>query len=246
VHICVDDRGRCLGRTLAVGLIILTFSAALESAASAAGATTASVLSSARSAIAGQASAHVVFTAHSGNSNTTEKIIADVSSTGGTETVFEGSADVAIRVTPAFAYVSGTSSGLTTLFGMSAASAKRIGRDWESWKSGSSQYRILKNDLTMSSVSALLPKASGTTLTTTRVHGAQMYVLKWTTGATDSVPKLSNTLTISAGGQQLPMTKTSTASGGTSTTTVVSQWGEAVIVRAPPNTSTIASSQISH
>ncbi len=76
----------------------------------------------------------------------------------GTETVTEGKAAPEIKLLPSHAYVSGNSSGLTATFGMSSTDAKKLGEHWEPWKSGTSQCANLKSDLTMSSVSALLPK----------------------------------------------------------------------------------------
>jgi hypothetical protein len=186
----------------------------------------------------------VVFTAHSDSSSKTEKILADVGKTRGSETVTEGSMHVSIRETPTMGYVSGNSSGLTLLFGMSAADAKKVGRAWESWKAGTKQFSILKEDLTMTSVTALLPKAEGTSSTTTSSGTTKLFVLRWTSPATTSVPKLSNTITISASGATLPITQTSTAKGGTKVTTVLSKWGETVLVQPPPITATISSSKI--
>jgi hypothetical protein len=60
-----------------------------NSSASAAVVSTGSVLRSAKAAIAVQTSVHVVFIAHSRASSTTEKIIADVGTTSGSETLFE-------------------------------------------------------------------------------------------------------------------------------------------------------------
>jgi len=239
-----ESRTHRFGGVIALGLSLLVASVAGETTATADGVSTAPVLTSTRLAIAQQTSAHVVFTARSGPSSTTERIIADLSKGGGTETVFEGSSDVAIRLTPMFAYVSGNSSGLTNLFGMSAASAKKVGKDWESWEVGTSQYRNLKTDLTMSAVTELLPKVKGTTLTSGTSHGARIYILKWTTRATASVPKLSNALTIRASGLSLPITMTSTASDGTKITTEISKWGESLVVPAPPTASTISSSKV--
>jgi hypothetical protein len=240
----LDQHARLARRRVALSLGVTVVSVAFNASASAAGVTAAKVLTSTRSAIAAQTSAHVVFTAYSGSSSTTEKIIADVSNAGGTETVFEGSADVAIRLTPAFAYVSGNTSGLTELFGMSAAKAKKVGKDWVSWSPGTSEYRNLKSDLTMSPVTALLPKAKGTKLTTKMIGGVQYYLLKWTSRASASVPKLSNTLTILANGDTLPLTETAIASGGSRITTTLSKWGEAITVQAPSTASTISSSRV--
>jgi hypothetical protein len=222
----------------------LSLSLALSATTYAADVSSASVLASARTAIASQTGVHVVFTAHSGSTGITEKIVADVGTTAGTETIFESSADVAIRVTPTFAYVSGNSSGLTNLFGMSSANAKKLGTRWEAWKAGTKQYTNLKSDVTMKSVSDLLPKAKGTKVATDSRHGATLYVLTWATPATTTVPKLSNRLALPAQGAALPNSQTTTASGGTKIKTALSKWGETVTVQPPAPDRTVSSSHI--
>ena len=74
-----------------------------------------------------------------------------------------------------------------------------------SWKAGTSQYANLKADVTFAAVTALLPRAKGTRLSTGLTNGANVYVLKWTAAASSSTPMLSNTLTVSASGQSLPV-----------------------------------------
>jgi hypothetical protein len=138
-------------------------------------------------------------------------------------------------------YVSGNSSGLTTLFGLTSAEAKKVGQKWVSWTPGSSQYAQLKADLTLSAVRALLPKAKGTKVAT---KGAKLSVLKWTLPATTSTPALSNTLTLSSGATTLPVTEVATSTGGTRVTTTLSDWGEPVLVSAPPAASVIGSSKV--
>lgn len=229
---------------LVASLVVLVTVMALEPTANAGSVTTASVLTNAKAAIDKESGAHVAFVAHAGSSSTTERIVADVGVTSGVETVSEGKSELTVKVTPTDAYASGNSSGLTTLFGMSSADAKKVGKDWESWRAGTSQYTSLRSDLTLSSVTALLPKAKGTRLTTEITKGSRLYVLKWTTPATSSLPGLSNTLTISASGAALPVEETSTASGGTKATTSLSKWSEPVLVSAPPAASTIASSKV--
>jgi hypothetical protein len=230
--------------TTIFGTALFAASPTLSTRANATDVSSGSLLAAARTAIAAQTGVHVVFTAHSGSTGITEKIIADVGGTEGTETIFEGSADVAIRLTPAFAYVKGNSVGLTKLFGMSSTVTRKLGEKWESWKAGTNQYRNLKSDLTMKSVSALLPRAKGTKVSTESRHGTTLYVLTWATPATKSVPKLSNSLVISAQGPALPNSKVTTASGGTRITTVLSKWNEHVVVQAPPSDKTISSSKL--
>jgi hypothetical protein len=232
--------------TLALGITTLVMTSPLGAAASAGVVSPGSVLKATMSGIAEQSSAHVVFIARSSSPPATEKIIADVGTTSGTETLFEGKADLAIKVTPTDAYLTGNASGLTTLFGLSAAQAKKLGSDWESWKSGTHQYANLKSDLTMSSVTALLPKAEGTKVSTgtDTAAGVKVYVLRWETAATSSLPKMSKTLTVSAEGAYLPIEQTATASGGVKVTTTLSKWGEVIAVSPPPAASTISSSKI--
>jgi hypothetical protein len=225
---------------MATLVTIVTFSATARAGV----ATTGALLATAKSAIAGQSGAHVVFIAHSGSSSTNEKIVADVEATGGTETLSEGPANLTVKVTPAYGYVKGNLSGLTTVFGLTSAEAKKAGTDWVSWKAGTSVYSDLKSDVTLSSVTALLPKVAGTRLSTEVTKGATHYVLKWTTAATSSAPKLSNTLTLAAGRTNLPVEETATASNGTNATTTISKWGQHVLISAPPVASTIAYSKI--
>jgi hypothetical protein len=206
--------------------------------------TAGSVLQTATKAIDQQTSAHVVFVAHSRSSSTSEKIIADVGVTSGSETLSEGKADVAIRLTPGYAYVSGSSSGLTTLFGLSATQAKRLGTKWVSWKSGTKEYSDLRADLTMSSVLLLLPKTKGTKVSTEVANGATRHLLTWVTPATKTIPKLSDTLTISGVGPGLPIQETETSATGVNVTTLLSRWDERVSVLAPSPALTVASAKI--
>jgi hypothetical protein len=206
--------------------------------------TPSSVIRTAKLAIAQQASAHVVFVAHAVSPSKTETIVADVGRASGTETVTEGTAALAIRLSPSYAYVSGNASGLTTIFGMSSADAKKVGKDWESWKVGTSQYANLKSDLTMSSVSALLPKAKGTKLTTVVTGGTTAYVLKWSISATSSTPGVANTLVVSSGAVTLPVKETALISSGAKATTTISRWGEQFELGVPSFAATIASSKI--
>jgi hypothetical protein len=235
-----------LRRACVLGVMTLALWAALGGTAAAGAVTSGSVLTSTKAAIAQQTGVHVVFRANRASSATTEKIVADVGVTTGQETVSEGRSHVAIRVTPGYGYVSGDSSGLTAIFGLTADQAKKVGSDWVSWKAGTSQYANLKADVTFAAVTALLPGAKGTRLSTGLTNGANVYVLKWTAAASSSTPMLSNTLTVSASGQSLPIEQVSTASGGTKATTQLSGWGELVPASAPPAASTITSTKITH
>lgn len=228
-----------LGFVMAAAFVL----AAWGEAANAAVATTSSVLKAAKATVGTEIGVHVVSIGSSGSS-IAQKITADVGTTSGSESVSEGKASLMVEVTPAFAYIKGNSSGLTTIYGLSAAAARKVGTDWESFKAGTSQYSNLKSDVTMSSVTDLFPAAKGTKLSTATIRGAKRYVLKWTTAATSSLPELSNTFTFSALGTTLPVKETSTASGDRKVTTTFSAWGKQVLVSAPAPTSTIASSMI--
>jgi hypothetical protein len=245
VHLAAQQGLPTVLKTVVVGVVALSAAVVLGATAQAGVATTSTVLAAARSAIARQSGAHVVFVARSGSSTTTERIVADVAAATGAETLSEGKAALTLKVTPAYGYVKGNVPGLTTVFGLSAAEAKKAGTRWVSWKAGTSVYTDLKADLTLASVTALLPKVAGTTLSTRVATGAARYVLTWTTAATSSVPKLSNTLSFSAGETTLPVADTATASNGTKATTTISGWGEHVAVSAPSAASTIAYSKIS-
>ncbi|MGD0219792.1 MAG: hypothetical protein ABSC73_04940, partial [Acidimicrobiales bacterium] len=227
-----------------LGATAFVMSTAVGVAASAA-ATTSSVLKAAKAAMAKQTGVHVVDSVKSGS--VSQLMIADFGTKSGEETLSEGKERLTVKLTPTYAYFSGNSSGLTAT-GLTAAQAKKVGKDWISMKAGTSEYASIKSDLTVSALAVLLPATKGTTLSTTvtaGVHlstvtdGVHLYVLKWTTAATSSTSKLSNTMTISAVGATLPVEVITTAPSG-SATTKFSKWGEHVAVSTPPAASTIS------
>jgi hypothetical protein len=225
---------------MTVIVIVFTFGAVARATAT----TASSVIKAAKKAVAGQAGVHVVLVAKNGSSSDIEKIVGDVGRTGGTEEISEDKATLTVEVTSLYAYASGNSSGLTTIFGLSSADAKKVGKRWVSWKAGSSQYSQIKSDTTISSVAALLPNAKGTKLSSEITNGSNFYVLKWTTAATSSTPAVSNSFTISGGAAMLPVKEFATDSTGTKVTTSFSSWGEQVAVTVPTLTSTVAYSKI--
>jgi Cu/Ag efflux pump CusA len=233
-----------LFHALALATAALVVSAALGTAAYAGVVTTSSVIATTKATIARQPGVHLVISAKSSSSSSTEKIVADFGTDGGVEKISNGNARLAIKVMPTYAFVSGNSSGLTTIVGLSSADAKRVGKHWVSWKAGTSQYSNLKSGITVSSVTAVVPKAQGSKLSTEVVNGAKRYVLRWTTAATSSSPKISSTLILSARGATLPIQETAIASGGAKESTVFSKWGEHVLVSVPSATSTIPYSQL--
>jgi hypothetical protein len=231
---------RSLGAPAAVA--VLTAVVLVAGPATAGTVSAGSVLKGTKTAIGGQSSVHVAFAASSKKSKVTEKITADVSATGGTESVAEGKGTLVIRVTPTAGYVSGNVTGLTQLYGLSAAQAKTVGTNWIAFKSSTTQYATLKSDVTFSSVLALLPKTKGTKVSTHQHGGTTQYVLTWTSKASGTTPKLSNSLTVDAGTTKLPIKEIETDSTGVKVTTTLSNWGESVPVAVP--TPTIDSSTI--
>jgi hypothetical protein len=231
-------RAHALGAAALVAVVLPL--AVLGAPASAGTVTAATVIKQAKAAIAAQSSAHLEFDAASSASSSTEQIVADVGSGTGRETVTDGTAVLHVMVTPQDGYISGSSSGLTSLFGMTAAEATKVGKRWEFWKKGTTQYKNLETVISVKSLESLLPKTKGTALST---KGSD-YVLTWTSAASSTTPKLSNTLSIAAKGTTLPLVETSTDSSGEKVSTSVTKWGEAIVVHAPPASSTIAAASV--
>jgi hypothetical protein len=215
-----------------------------DQSASAGPVTATSVLTAAKAALAAQKAVHLAVYSHAASSKTTERVSADLGPKSGTETISEGQATITIRLTPKAGYLSGSPSGLSTFVDMPAAEIKKVGKDWIVVAVGSSQYSSLKNDVLIGSIAGVLPAAKGTTVARQNVKGTNLYVLSWTTAASGSTPKLSNTLTLSATGATLPIEETTTASGSRETLTL-SKWGERVDIAAPPAGSTIPFSKVS-
>jgi hypothetical protein len=233
-------------RLILATAVVLPSLVLLSATAEAAGAQTASsVLTAAKSAIGKQTSVHLEVTSSSGSASAEEKLKADLGKTSGIETISEGTETVVIKVTPTDAYLSGDSSGLTKILGLTSAEAKKVGSDWLTLKAGTSQYKTLATSVTVSSVGSVLPPAKGTHLYAPAPPTKKFYTLKWSTAATSSSPALASSLTLSAVGATLPVLETTTALGAGKQTVSLSKWGEHVLVSAPPAGSTIPLSKIS-
>ena len=206
----------------------------------AAAATPSSVLKAAKLAIARQSGARLHDVSRSGSSS--EQVNADFGTKNGNETFLAGKSRVALRLTPAYGYLSGSASGLKAIFGLTATEVKKIGTHWMSVKAGTTEYSALKANLTISVLANVLPAVKGTTMSMRVTRGVHLYVLKWTTAATRSAPKFSTTMTISSR-TTLPAEEITTTSTGSSTTTF-SRWGERVVVTAPPASSTISYTKV--
>ena len=128
----------------ASAVVVLPTVVLLSATAEATGAgisTTRSVLTAAKRDIGKQTSVHLVVTSSSRSTSVEEHIKADLGTVSGIETISEGSETVVLKVTPSYGYLSGDSSGLTKIFGMTSAQAKEVGKDWVSVKAGTSQYK---------------------------------------------------------------------------------------------------------
>jgi len=233
-----------LSTVVAVGLVL---TAVAPSAASAATPSVATVVRSTKVALQKQTGAHLTSTATSRSSTQKEtqkeQITADLGTSEGQEASTTGAANVAIKVTPAYGYISGNAAGLTSTFGMSAAQAKTVGAKWVSWKAGTSQYTQLASDVNVSALLGVLPKVTGTTMSTVVTRGVRLYLLRWTVAATKTVPKLRYALTVSAR-SRLPVQETSSDAAGTKVATTFSRWGQKVTVTVPPPASTLSSSAL--
>jgi hypothetical protein len=197
-----------------------------------------SLLAAAKAAIAKQGAVHLVVNSKSASSSAIETVVADLGRKSGVEAISDGAGSVTILVTPAYGYISGNSSGLTKIVGLTAAEVKKVGKLWIALKAGSSQYKGLATDITISSIETVLPNPKGPTLSVDTTTATHLYVLKWTTAATSSTPKLSSLLTLPVAGVPLPIQEITTAAGSKETITL-SKWGEFVRLDPPPAGSTI-------
>jgi hypothetical protein len=211
-------------------LVVLPVVASAQASAST---STSSIVTAAKAAIASEHSVHLTVSIVQGSTTTVEE--ADLGTSSGIESIISGSAKATVEIAPAFGYMTGDSSGLTSLIGLTTAQAKKLGSKWMSLKAGTTPYSDLKSAATIPALAALLPAARGTTSSTETVGGTKLYVLKWTAAATSTSPKLSDVLSISMGKTPLPVKETETDSGA-SETTEFSRWGESVVVHAPAAT----------
>lgn len=226
---------------LALGVAGFVVASAFVGVLAASATTTSSVLTAVKAALKTQTGVHLVISSKSGYSSTS--VVADLGTQSGSEKYSSGKVTISIEVTRTDAYVSGSSEGLMSFLGLSASQAKKVGSDWIAAQAGTSEYSKLKPGTTISAVAGLLPKAKGTTLSSEITNGTKLYVLKWTTPATATLPKALNTFAVSAVGTPLPVEETVTGPSG-SGTTHFSKWGEHVVIATPPAASTVAYSKV--
>jgi hypothetical protein len=192
--------------------------------------TAASVIAASTAALSGRSGVHVVIATV--NSGTHTSAVADIGLSAGHETYTSGTNYFDAAVTKKAAYLSGSTSGLETLMGLTAKQAKKVGSSWITMKAGSTQYKQFWLNLTAKGFAGLLPTAKGTTLLPARDASTGGYQLQWSTKATTSAAAATTVLVISAGRHALPLRETVTTKTGSSVTTF-SHWGEKVHFSAP-------------
>jgi hypothetical protein len=198
--------------------------------------TAASVIKTTKAALAQQSGVHIVVSETVGKTKTT--VVVDIGTTTGTESITSGQKYVSITVTPKFAYVQGTSSGLSGIMGLTATQVKLVGTKSIAMAAGSTPYKRFKTSLTTAALLTFLPVAKGTTLLPV-VAGSGSYKLRWSVKASASSAKVTSVLTIASNKSALPQSETVKSSTGGGATTF-SHWGESVHLTVP-NSSNVVS-----
>ena len=191
------------------------------------------VITATKAALARTSGVHVVV--ETTLDKTVSSVVADIGKTSGTETYTRGDETFTISVTPKYAYLSGSKTGLTKLMGLTVAEQAKVGGSWIVMKKGSPPYATFASNLTTGAFANLMPPAKDTTLLTQRAKVDGGYQIKWVEPATSSAPKSTTIMTISAGSQTLPIEEAVTTSEGNSTTTFT-KWGETVHIATPSPT----------
>jgi hypothetical protein len=195
----------------------------------------ASVVTAASNSMLAQKSVHVVITGHkAGSTGAAERIVADIGTETGTESIISGTATAAIRVTRTDAYFTGTPAGLTTFIGLTPAAARKTGSRWVDIKEGTNEYKDLAAEDTMAALPASILPSTGNAaqLSTTTISGSKVYVLDWKTAPSRTGGQVSERLVLAATTQALPISETTTANGDSQTVTL-GNWGGTITVRVP-------------
>lgn len=211
----------------------LVLSSPLMASASVKNPTAASILAAANASLAKEKGVHVKVVTLAGTVSST--LVANVGQDSGSEAYVSGKETFTITVTPTYAYLSGSATGLTKLMGLSSAEQKKIGNASMSMKKGTTEFTTFHSDMTSGALAQLLPPVKGTTLLSKRDKATGGYQLTWTKKASTSAPKATTLMIFSTGKTTLPLEDTVTTSSSHSTTTF-SKWGEAVKIVAPAST----------
>jgi hypothetical protein len=228
-----SHRRTALSLSLALLTGALAVGPALSAQAAAKSPTAKSLLALAKAALSTESGVHIVVSTV--NDKVKSSVVADIGTTSGTETYKSGAENFTISVTPKFAYMSGSKTGLVDIMGLSAAQQKKVGTLTVKMKKGTSQYTSFQTNLTSAAYSELLPAAAGTTLLSARDKTTNGYQLTWTTKATSTEPKTVTVMVVSSGSKTLPLKESVRTSDGSSETTFT-KWGEPVAVKIPTNT----------
>jgi hypothetical protein len=201
--------------------------------------TAATVIAAATKSLAKEVGVHIAVSTD--DNKVLSSVVADIGKSSGYETYKKGGETFTISVTPTYAYLSGSKTGLTSLMGLTTAEAKKVGSKSIAIKKGSTQYTTFKTNLTSAAFSQLLPAVKGTTLLAARDKATGGYQLTWTTAATSTSPKTTSVLVISTGSATVPLKESVSTSSGESHTTFT-KWNKTFSVKVP--TSTIAYSKV--
>lgn len=213
--------------------MVLVGGSSLAAQAASKAPTAATVIAAAKTSLAKETGVHIVVTTE--NNKVLSSVVANIGTDSGYETYKEGKETFTISVTPKYAYLSGSTTGLTKLMGLTAKEAKQVGTKSIVMKKGTSPYTTFKTNLTSAAFSQLLPAAKGTTLLPARDKTTNGYQLTWTTAATTSAPKTTSVLVISAGSSTVPLKESVSTSSGASHTTFTN-WDKPFAVTVPSST----------
>jgi hypothetical protein len=160
----ISQRHRIRLTALALGASILAVGAPLAVGASTKVPTTASVLSAAKASMLKEGGVHVVVDSKAGVS--TSRVVVDIGTSNGMEIITAGKKFVSVIVTPRYAYLRGSLTGLIKIMGLTAVQQKKLGNRSMSMKAGTVPYTNLKANLTTPVFASMLPAVTGTTLST--------------------------------------------------------------------------------
>jgi len=233
----IFNRTSILMSSLGLASALFVFGGPSVAQASVKNPTASSVITAATAVLKSEIGVHVKVSTTNGKVTTT--VTAKIGTVDGTETYVSGGEKFVITVTPTYAYLSGSKTGLVTLMGLTATEQKKVGSSSVAMKKGTTPYTTFKTNLTSGTFSALLPSVKGTTLLAKRDKATNGYQLSWVTKATSSAPKSTSILTISSGKKALPIKESVITSTGHSTT-AFSKWGKKVSVVTPTKTVTYA------
>lgn len=223
--------------SVALGATIVAASAPLLAGASTKESAT-SVITAAKASMLKKVSVHVVVISKAGSN--LSKVVVDIGSQSGQEIITSGAKVVAITITPKYAYLSGSATGLTGIMGLTSVQQKKIGSMAMAMKAGTPQYKSLTANLTTPVFASMLPAVKGTVLTKTGSARTKQYVLSWSSPASSTSTKTATVMSLSSGARTLPVTEKITSASGSGITTY-SKWGEKVTPKVPTATISYAS-----